>query len=238
MLIEIIHFLGQFKSELSRITIAMLLGGLIGWERERHGRPAGFRTHILVCVGSALFMLVSEQIFTKYQELDSSSVARIDPARIAAGIVAGIGFLGAGTIMKHKTTVRGLTTASCLWVAAGIGMAVGTGYLMLAIFTTIIAMIVLLFLAVLERKLPTHNYRMLKIWVKDEDFKVRHIEEIIEKYSGEIRKYSLENDIEKNESMFEMDIRFINKQKDEQELTSIAQMIEEQISGLRKLKWD
>lgn len=238
MLIEIIHFLEQFKSEFFRITIAMLLGGLIGWERERHGRPAGFRTHILVCVGSALFMLVSEQIFTKYQELDSSSVARIDPARIAAGIVAGIGFLGAGTIMKHKTTVRGLTTASCLWVAAGIGMAVGTGYLMLAIFTTIIAMIVLLFLAVLERKLPTHNYRMLKIWVKDEDFKVRHIEEIIEKYSGEIRKYSLENDIEKNESMFEMDIRFINKQKDEQELTSIAQMIEEQISGLRKLKWD
>lgn len=231
---EIIQFLGQFKSEFFRIIIAMSLGGLIGWERERHGRPAGFRTHILVCVGAALFMLVSEQIFIKYQKLDSSSVARIDPARIAAGIVTGIGFLGAGTIMKHKTTVRGLTTASCLWVVAGIGMAVGTGYLVPAVFTTIIAMIVLLALALVERKIPAHIYRTLRIWIKDEDFNLQQIEEIIEKYSGKPIKYKFERDIEKNESMFDIDIRFVNSQ----ELTSIAREIKEQISGLRKLEWE
>lgn len=231
---EIIYFLGQFKTEFFRITLAMFLGGLIGLERERHGRPAGFRTHILVCVGASLFMLVSEQIFTKYQYLTESSVARIDPARIAAGIVTGIGFLGAGTIMKHETTVRGLTTASCLWVVAGIGMAVGTGYLIPAAFTTFIAMIVLLLLNLVERKIPRHSYQNLKIWIKGEELKIQNLENTIEKYSGKIVKYSLERNIEEKKSVFDINIRFSNKP----EMTKITQEIEEQTDGIQKLEWE
>lgn len=231
---EIANFLGQFKSEFIRIIVAVLLGGLIGWERERHGRPAGFRTHILVCVGSALFMLVSEHIWVKYQQLNSNSVVRIDPARIGAGIVTGIGFLGAGTIMKHGATVTGLTTASCLWLTSAIGMAVGTGYLVPAIFTTAIAMIVLLVLASVEREISVHSYQTLKIWVRNGDFDLSIVEKILKRNSAKLLKYKFEKDIEKNESMFGMDIRFVGKQK----LVSIAQELKEQISGLRKLEWD
>lgn len=231
---EIIHFFWQFKSDFVKIIVAMFLSGLIGWERERHGRPAGFRTHILVGVGSALFMLISEQIFAKYQGLDNNSVLRIDPARIAAGIVSGIGFLGVGTIMRYRASVRGLTTASCLWVVAGIGMAVGTGFIVPAIFTTIIAIIVLLVFARFEEKIPVHSYRTLKIWVKDENFDLSSVEKIIEKYSTELLRYKFERDIEKNECMFDIDLKFFGKQ----ELIGIAQELKEQIDGLRKLEWE
>src|SRR5688572_6987783 len=100
------------------LLLAALLGGLVGWERERRDRPAGLRTHILVCLGSALITLVSIQL----------SGTRFDPGRIAAQIVSGIGFLGAGTIMRQGNVVRGLTTAASLWTVAGIGMAVAASW--------------------------------------------------------------------------------------------------------------
>lgn len=89
-----------------KLLIAAILGGFIGWERERRGRPAGLRTHLLLCVGVALMMLVSEHIFVDYQVYKSDSVLRIDPARIAAQVVTGVGFLGAGTIMKFRASIN------------------------------------------------------------------------------------------------------------------------------------
>ncbi|MDD5137044.1 MAG: MgtC/SapB family protein, partial [Candidatus Omnitrophica bacterium] len=100
---------------LFRLVLAAIFSGMIGFEREFHGRAAGFRTHILLCVGSTLVMLTSMHIFDLY----ASRIA-VDPARIAAGVITGIGFLGAGTIMHAKAAVRGLTTAESLWVVAGI----------------------------------------------------------------------------------------------------------------------
>ena len=93
-----------------RIVLAAVLSGVIGFEREFHGRAAGFRTHILLCIGSTLVMITSLHIFDVYY-----SRVPVDPARIAAGVVTGIGFLGAGTIMRYKASVRGLTTATSLW---------------------------------------------------------------------------------------------------------------------------
>lgn len=128
-----------------RLILTVVLSGMIGLERQLHKRTAGLRTHILVSLGSCLIMLTSLYVFDIYKE-----VAQLDPARIAAGVITGIGFLGAGTIIREKEGVRGLTTAASLWVVAGIGLAVGCGFKRAAIYTTVIAVVVLFFLRFAE----------------------------------------------------------------------------------------
>ncbi|MEA2548097.1 MAG: putative Mg2+ transporter-C (MgtC) family protein [Chloroflexota bacterium] len=114
-----------------RLVIAALLGGAIGFEREIHGHPAGMRTHMLVSLGSAAFTVLGVFFF-------SSPGVSTDPSRIAAQIVSGIGFLGAGAILKYGTSVRGLTTAASLWATAAVGMAAGAGAWLVAIVTTVL----------------------------------------------------------------------------------------------------
>lgn len=121
-----------------RLILAVILGGLIGVEREIRKRSAGLRTHILVCVGAALIMLTSTYVFDIYKD-----IANIDPARIAAGVITGIGFLGAGAIIRGGDTVHGLTTAATLWVVAAIGIAIGCGFYLAAVTSTILVLIVL-----------------------------------------------------------------------------------------------
>ncbi len=128
-----------------RLVLSAVLSGMIGLERQLHKRTAGLRTHILVSLGSCLIMLTSIYVFDIYKE-----IAQPDPARIAAGVITGIGFLGAGTIIREKEGVRGLTTAASLWVVAGIGLAVGCGFKRAAIYATVIAVIVLFFLRFAE----------------------------------------------------------------------------------------
>ena len=130
-----------------RLVLAAILGGIVGIERGSGDRPAGFRTHILVCVGSALFMLVSMYGFdelTPVEALHEGDLgARRDSARIAAQVVSGIGYLGAGTILHEGLTIRGLTTAASLWMVSAIGLAVGSGMFFLSIMATVITMITL-----------------------------------------------------------------------------------------------
>ena len=121
---------------IERLVISAVLGGLIGVEREMHGKPAGFRTHVLICMGATMFALLS--IF-----IGDSPASNVDISRIAAGIVTGIGFLAAGTIFMDKDKVRGLTTAADIWVLAAIGMAVGFGFYFFAAAGTAIALAVL-----------------------------------------------------------------------------------------------
>jgi putative Mg2+ transporter-C (MgtC) family protein len=118
-----------------RLVVAAALSGAVGLEREWRERAAGLRTHMLVGVGSALFTLVSAYGFNDFL-VGGSNVVRADPSRIAAQIVTGIGFLGAGAILRQGLTIRGLTTAAGLWVVAAIGMAVGAGYYSAALLTT------------------------------------------------------------------------------------------------------
>lgn len=129
-----------------RLLLAVILGGLIGFEREVRRRSAGLRTHILVSLGSCLIMLTSLYLFDIYK----SSVP-LDPARIAAGVVTGIGFLGAGAIIRSGEAVRGLTTAATLWLVAGIGLGVGCGFYLASLVTAVLAIAVLYFLRRLER---------------------------------------------------------------------------------------
>ena len=121
-----------------RLGSAAILGGLIGFERELHGKVAGFRTYSLVSVGSALIMLVSIRMFIIY-----GTKAGVDPSRIAAQVVSGIGFLGAGTIIRAGMGIKGLTTAAGLWTASGIGLACGMGYYEGAIVGTVVTLVVL-----------------------------------------------------------------------------------------------
>ena len=125
---------------LLRLVIAAGLGGAIGFERELRERQAGLRTHLVVCVGSALFTLVSAYGFENFF---TATGTRIDPTRIAAQIVSGIGFLGAGAIIRQGLSVRGLTTAATLWLVAAIGMAAGAGYYSGALIATVGALLTL-----------------------------------------------------------------------------------------------
>ena len=122
-----------------RLALGLVLGAAIGFERELHRQPAGFRTHSLVALGSALFTIISAHGFAG---------SLVDPTRIAAQIVSGIGFIGAGTILQHRGNVRGLTTAASLWSVAAIGMAAGAGMAVTAVIGTVLIIVVL---AVLDR---------------------------------------------------------------------------------------
>jgi putative Mg2+ transporter-C (MgtC) family protein len=140
-----------------RLTLGLVLGAIIGFEREFHRQPAGFRTHSLVALGSALFTIVSGFAF------DGPGA---DPTRIAAQIVSGIGFIGAGTILQYRGNIRGLTTAASLWSVAAVGMAAGAGMWILAIMATVLMLIVLSILDRVERLarrhlgMPADNYEM------------------------------------------------------------------------------
>lgn len=132
----------NWDEALLRLALAAVLGGMIGVERELREREAGLRTHLLVALGSALFTIVGAYGFQGF--LDSgASVVRADPTRIAAQIVTGIGFLGAGAIIRQGFSVRGLTTAATLWLVAAVGLAAGAGYYSVAVITTALVLIAL-----------------------------------------------------------------------------------------------
>ncbi len=131
-----------------KILLVILCGGLIGIERGHKKRPAGFRTHILVCMGSMTIMLMSNLMYDYYY-INYNHL--IDPSRIGAQVVSGIGFLGAGTIMKYGTSVKGLTTAATIWTVAILGLAIGSGYYILAVSVAISLEIVLLLFSKIER---------------------------------------------------------------------------------------
>lgn len=145
---------------LLRLLAATLAGTLIGLERETRGRPAGLRTTILACVASAISMVISESLFVGS---GNSTTWRPDPARLGAGILTGIGFLGAGTIMRNSNIIRGVTTAATLWFVTVLGLAFGTGLFMVGTAGTGIALLSLILLPSLERFLAADWYATLTV---------------------------------------------------------------------------
>lgn len=137
---------------LLNLLLALVAGGLIGLERSHHGRPAGFRTHALVCLASGLLM-----------QLPLIAPGNIDAARLAQGIMTGIGFLGAGVIMKERLSIRGLTTAASIWTTAAIGILIGLGYYVIAGAATALTLGVLSLFRWFETKLPTQHYAHLEV---------------------------------------------------------------------------
>jgi putative Mg2+ transporter-C (MgtC) family protein len=146
-----------------RMFFSLFAGGVIGLEREYHGRAAGFRTHMLVCLGCCVIMLVSISFGETYGDLGADSTVRVDPARLAYGVVAGIGFLGAGVILKEGGTVHGLTTAASLWSVAALGLAAGVGLFRLAALATALTVVSLVGMRWIGRAVPGHVYGTIRV---------------------------------------------------------------------------
>ena len=163
-----------------RLFLALFLSGVVGWERERVRKPAGFRTHILVGVGSALVMLVSVFMADLYS-------GKVDPTRIASNIVVGIGFLGAGTIMRSREgIVSGLTTAASLWVVSVIGMAVGCGFYNGALLTTALVMVVLYFMNWVDDYVDSHLYHSVSVHAKMSGHLMEDLKELLRGFNVKI----------------------------------------------------
>ncbi len=159
-----------------RIVIAMLLGAVIGLERERRRQPAGFRTHTVLALGSALLSMVSVFVPSVY-----GTGVNVDPSRIASQVVSGIGFLGAGAILRMGVSVKGLTTAASLWTTAGIGLAAGAGMYVLSLFSTAVLLVVLSLMSKFEKEFIGKKGRYVRVVVEDSAQALgeirRHLEE-------------------------------------------------------------
>ena len=170
----------------------MLLGGIIGAERELARKPAGFRTNLLICMGAALLTVISREIAL---EVGSDSVFRSDPGRIAAQIVSGIGFLGAGTIIQARGSVHGLTTAATIWVMAGIGLAIGSGFYAPAVATTLILLVILWVLGRIESRISKpRRFVHFQVRARREAGVLDEINDIAEENALQLNDFRLSRD--------------------------------------------
>lgn len=144
-----------------KLIVAAVLSGVLGYERQRKGRAAGLRTHILVCLGATLVMAISDLLAREWAGADMP--VWLDRGRIAAGIITGVGFLGGGAILHFGREQRGLTTAAMIWFVAALGVAVGAGFLVISVLATIIAMAVVVGFERLERFMPSRGYFLLTV---------------------------------------------------------------------------
>ncbi|MCK9532270.1 MAG: MgtC/SapB family protein [Gammaproteobacteria bacterium] len=149
---------------LLRLFAALLAGALIGYERSYHGRPAGFRTHALVCTASSLLMLVT--VYEAHWVRGAVESIRLDPTRMAQGIMTGIGFLGAGVIMKEGLSVRGLTTAASIWITAAIGILAGIGFYFPLVMSVALTLVMLSVFRWIESRMPAQAYYHFEIRFK------------------------------------------------------------------------
>ena len=153
----------SIQETIIRLLLGAVIGGIVGFEREVHGRAAGFRTQLIVCVASVLIMIVSENYYFYVQRIDPAIRLQIDPARIAAGALIGIGFLGSGVIVKSGFAIRGLTTAASIWIVSAIGLAIGAGLYLEGIITTGITITALVLLRKVEKNIKTLIYKTITI---------------------------------------------------------------------------
>jgi putative Mg2+ transporter-C (MgtC) family protein len=189
------------------LVVASVLGALIGLEREFHGRPAGFRTHLLVSLGSCLFVHTSVQFYRLFGNFNGSLPVGTDPGRIAAQVVTGIGFLGAGAIIRDGGSVRGLTTAACLWVVAAVGVACGINMYGTALMVTLVAMISLLLLKKIEEFIKKDIYLTVRIWSTSRHDLLPQIEQVLSQCRVALMDISIEQDVAGGVIHFELETR-------------------------------
>ncbi|MFN4226777.1 MAG: MgtC/SapB family protein [Candidatus Ratteibacteria bacterium] len=215
---------------IKKVLISGFLSGIIGFEREKHGREAGLRTMILVGMGTTAILISSFQVYYIFSNLQNP-ILRIDPARIAYGVVTGMGFLGAGVIIKDKKRIRGLTTAACLWFVTSIGLAVGVDLYIFSFFLTFIALVILYFLKIFEKKIPIDKYNIINIIGKDDQKLKESIEKIIEENNFKIISY----EIEKNKIEGKVRLTYTIRYKSFQNINKIFEKIFE-IEELEKVE--
>ncbi len=191
-----------------RFVLASVLGGVVGWEREVHGRQAGVRTYLLVSLGSALIMVVSEFLVVTYQGGPLREIIRGDPGRIAAQAISGIGFLGAGVILRYRDSIRGLTTAACMWVVCAIGLCVGAGYYLFGFTVSAIALISLVGLKRWERIIRKDRYQQMVVISEDIEGQIDRIQAIIEKYKFKVTRLGIKRNFHEKELTLHFYLRY------------------------------
>ena len=216
---------------LIRLGVAMLLGGAIGYERERRERPAGLRTHMLVALASATFALVSYHSLS-FQHYVNDGFVHVDPTRIASNIVVGIGFLGGGAIVHSGMTVEGLTTAASLWLTAAIGLAAGTGMFLLATAGTVFtlfALVVLWALVEVPRKKILHL--SVRIVLDGEFVSRAGLVSFLEPIGVGVTEVDYQRDIGQNSSRMDLKVRLPSQDLEERLMKRL-----EELPGLRLVK--
>ena len=195
-----------------RLFLAAALGAFLGFEREIHGRPAGIRTYLILSLGSALIMVISEYLLLRFQGVPPGAIVQVDPGRIAAQAVTGIGFLGAGVIMRSKDSVKGLTTAACVWVACAIGLAIGAGFYVFGALVTLLTVFSLVAIKAFERRLPKDWYKEINVISEDLPGVLGKIQEIIVGHNYEVLNSGVAKDLEKREvtAVFELRVRTVH----------------------------
>lgn len=191
------------QEALIRLLVAAVLGGIIGFERQRHGRPAGFRTHLLVSVASALLMVLAGQLQHRF----TNPLYRIDPTRVAAGAITGIGFLGAGVIFRAGATVQGLTTAACLWMATAVGLAAGAGAYTPSVIAVCITIFALLALRYVERRTLQIMFRTISI-ASDSIMSEDEIKAVLDRHGLQINNIDYEADIAAGTSHYTISVAY------------------------------
>ncbi|MCI8701241.1 MAG: MgtC/SapB family protein [Turicibacter sp.] len=217
-----------FTDTILRTLLSMFIGGLIGWERENTHRPAGLRTHMLVSVGACVVMQLGA-----YNSTHIAAQFNIDPSRLGAQVISGIGFLGAGTIIKEGTTIKGLTTAASLWVVACLGLTIGAGAYILAIVGSLSVLITLTVFEHASSFIPFGKYRRFSIHIKCKELTetLQFLNEISLKYHAKIldlELISVMGDI--REISFHLSTKRLNKSLDSTTLFSDMNQNEKIIS--------
>jgi len=189
-----------------RIVLAMGIGGIVGWEREKSNRPAGLRTHMLVAVGAAVVMLIGEMSLEKYADLTT-----MDPTRLGAQVISGIGFLGAGTILRDGISVRGLTTAASLWVVACLGLAAGGGFYEAAVIGLVAIILTLTIFEQLEKRFTKVKFKGIRLEIQCEEisFTLVRVKQIASLYDMVLKDVNIsDKEMLGDKAAYQMELKF------------------------------
>jgi len=193
---------------LLRLLVGAGLGALVGLERERQNQPAGLRTHIILAVGATLAMVLSINLSIQFQPLSPNG----DPARLAAQVISGIGFLGAGAILRYGETVKGLTTATSLWTVAIIGLAAGAGSFVVSAGATLLVLVVLTILNAFEKRfIRSYATRTIQLLVEDRPGLMTDLRLLLDKLEQKVLSINISKDFDRKEATLEAIIRTIEE---------------------------
>jgi putative Mg2+ transporter-C (MgtC) family protein len=211
-----------------RVLVGAALGAAVGLERERQDQPAGLRTHMILVIGATLAMVLSVNLGFLYARPGTPA----DPARLAAQVISGIGFLGAGAILRYGLTVKGLTTATSLWTMAIVGMTVGAGYYLIGVFATALMLIVLTLLNMLENRfVRTSVSRFITIETNYHKGVVKDIRKIVQDFSDDLASFNIQKHVKDKR----LRIQIVARISRDQTLEDLVDALSD-IEGVRHLK--
>jgi putative Mg2+ transporter-C (MgtC) family protein len=220
---------------LLRVGAALFTGFMIGLEREINGKAAGLRTTVLVCVSTTLVVIVA-YLSLEQAAVVSNSAWYPDPNRVIQGILTGVGFIGAGNILRQGTLIRGLTTAAGLWYVTILGIAFGSGYYFVGWLGLGVALLVLYLLPILERRLNNERYADVLVSVAMDGVNPKEIRELVRGFGVHIERFDLHYDVLQKSKTIQLDVRYRTSHKIDLQQSVTDRML--QLDGVHQVRWD